>query len=32
MDGTICKYKNRLVVKGYTQKDGIERNDLSNEI
>lgn len=32
MDGTICKYKDRLVVKGYTQKDGIERNDLSNEI
>lgn len=32
MDGTICKYKDRLVVKEYTQKDGIERNDLSNEI
>lgn len=32
MDGTICKYKDRLVVKGYTQKDGIERNNLSNEI
>lgn len=32
MDGTICKYKDRLVVKGYTQKDGIEQNNLSNEI